>query len=178
MRRQNKRERRNSRLHSQKKSARPISDAKLAELLDHFEAKRARREAFELLFLVKPSGLAVSHLAAYDLKGYKHWIYRAAEEGRTEFFVDLGKLLEGKRLKPNTWSKLDEDVAFILCLNPKIKSTEAVELLTKLNHPPMSPLAFKQKKYNWKRTAAKRREHLEKLGWEYYGNSFLDGGPA
>ena len=122
-------------MHSRKKPARPISDAKLAELLDYFEAKRARREASELLFLVKPSGLAISHLAAYDLKRYKHWIYRAAEEGRTEFFVDLGKLLEGKRLKPNTWSKLDEDVAFIFCLNPKIKSTEAVELLTKLNHP-------------------------------------------
>jgi hypothetical protein len=69
-------------------------------------------------------------------------------------------------------------VAFILCLNPKIKSTEAVELLTKLNHPPMSPLAFKQKKHNWKCAAAKTRERLEKLGWEYYGNSFLDGGPA
>jgi hypothetical protein len=152
--------RRSTRVHSRKKSARPISDAKLAELLDYFQAKRARREASELLFLVKPSGLAISHLAAYDLKRYKHWIYRAAEEGRTEFFVDLGKLLEGKRLKPNTWSKLDEDVAFILCLNPKIKSTEAVELLTKLNHPPMSPLAFKQKKYNWKCAAAKTRERF------------------
>ncbi|HEU5237801.1 MAG TPA: hypothetical protein VFU37_11695 [Pyrinomonadaceae bacterium] len=79
--------------------------------------------------MVKPAGVALSQLAAEDLKGSKEIIYRAANEDRREFFIDLGKLLEGKRLKPNMWSKFDEDVAFILCLNPKIKSTEAVEML-------------------------------------------------
>jgi hypothetical protein len=162
---------------SPKKSVRPMSDGELAEALYYFEAKRARKEALELLALVKPSGAARSHIIADadDLKGYKHWIYRAADEERREFFIELGKLLEAKRLKPNAWSKLDEDVAFILCLNPKIKSTEAVQLLKNFGHSAeMSPLAFKQKRYNWIRAARKTRQLWEKAGWKYHGNGFLD----
>jgi hypothetical protein len=161
-------------MHSPKRSARLMSDSELAEALDYFEMKRVSREVHELLSLVKPSGAALSHLAAQDLKGYKNVIYRAADDGRTEFFIDLGQLLEGKRRKPNTWSKRDQNIAFILCWNPKIKSTEAVELLKNLGHPAMSPLAFKQLKYNWKRAAAKRRKLWESAGWIYLANSFLD----
>jgi hypothetical protein len=155
-----------------------MSDDELAEALGHFEAKRARREALELLSLVKPAGATLSQLAAQDLKGYKNLIYRAADEDKRGFFVELGKLLEGKRLKPNMWSKLDEDVAFILCLNSKIKSPDAVKLLRSLGHPEISPWAFKQLRYNWKRAAKKTRQLLEQAGWKYYGNSFLDNGPV
>jgi hypothetical protein len=173
-----KRERRSTgrrtRIHSSKRSGRLLSDSELADALNYFEAKRASKEAIELLALVKPSGVAMSQLAAQDLKGHKEIIYRAANEDRKGFFIELGKLLEGKRLKPNTWSKLDEDLAFILCRNPKIKSTEAVKLLKNLGHPETTPLAFKQKKYVWKQAATKTRQRLEKAGWQYGGNSFLD----
>jgi hypothetical protein len=157
-----------------KRLGRPLSDDKLEELFYRLEAKRASREACELLFLVNPAGSALSQLAAEDLKGFKELIYRAANENQKEFFIELGKLLEGKRRKPNTWTKLDQDTAFILCFHPKIESKEAVEQLRKLGHPAMSPGSFKQKKYNWKRAATKTRQHLEKAGWQYYGNSFLD----
>jgi hypothetical protein len=130
--------------------------------------------------LVNPSGVARSHIIADadDLKGYKDWIYRAADEERREFFIELGKLLEAKRLKPNAWSKLDKDKAFILCLNPKIKNRDAVKLLKNLGHPEMTPWAFKQARYNWKRAATKTRQLWEKVGWKYHGNSFLDDGTA
>jgi hypothetical protein len=153
-----------------------MSDDELAGALHYFETKRARREALELLALVKPHGAALSHLIADqgDLKNYKEWIYRAADENKREFFIELGKLLEGKRLKPDTWSKLDKDAAFILCIDPKIKSRDAVNLLHSLGHPAVSPQSFKQRKYNWKRVATKTRKLWEKYGWKYYGNSFLD----
>lgn len=151
-----------------------MSDKELADALNHFEAKRAKIEAFELLGLVNPRGRDLAQYAAQDLKGCKNLIFRAANEGRKGFFIQLGKLLEGKRLKPNLWSKLDEDVAFILCYDPKIKSTQAVALLHKAGHPAMTPLAFKQKRYNWRRAAAKTRKRLEQAGWKYQANSFLD----
>ena len=160
------------------KSARPMSDREFAEALNHFETKRARREAFELLALVNPAGAALSQLAAEDLKAARELIHRAANEDVREFFIHLGKLLEGKRLKPNTWSKLDHDTAFILCFDPKIKSPDAVALLKKLGHPEMTPESFKQKRYNWKRAATRTRLRLEKSGWRYNGNSFLDGETA
>jgi hypothetical protein len=157
---------------------RRMPDDKLEELFYHFEAKRARREALELLALVNPRGASLSELAAEDLQGSKEIIYNAARKGWKEFFIELGKLLEGKRRKPNQWTKLDQDVAFILCFNPKIKSIEAVGLLKNLGHPAMSPLAFKQKRYNWKRRAAKMGQLWEKAGWKYFGNSFLDDGES
>ena len=153
-----------------------MSDTELGEALNYFEAKHARKEALLLLSLVNPSGAAFSHLASQDLKGYKKVIYQAADEGRAEFFIELGKLLEGKRLKPNTWSKLDEDTAFILCFDPRIKNRDAVELLKSRGHPAMTPWAFKQKRYNWKRAAAKTRERLKNAGWKGdFHISFLDG---
>ena len=152
-----------------------MSDNELADALSHFERRRAEKEAFELLAWVKPTGRMISHLAAQDLKGYKDWICRAAEENRRGFFVELGMLLEGKRLKPDPWTKLDEDIAFILCYDPKIKSTDAVRLLRQLGHPSISSLAFKQKKYNWKRAAIKARKKLESKGVQFYAkHSFLD----
>jgi hypothetical protein len=48
---------------SPKKSVRAMSDSEFAQALDYFQAKRARKEALELLALVKPFGAAVSHLA-------------------------------------------------------------------------------------------------------------------
>jgi hypothetical protein len=161
-----------------KKATSLMSDSEFEKAFYHFEAKRARREALELLALVKPSGCAVSHMASQDLQGHKHLISRAADEGMKNFFIELGKLLEGKRLKPNTWSKWDRDVAFILCFHTKIKSSDAVELLERLGHPKMSSLAFKQMRYNWKRAALKTRERWEEMGWKYGGNSFLDDGTA
>jgi hypothetical protein len=155
-----------------------MSNDELSQALYHFEAKRARREAIELLSLVRPNAFALSQRAAQNLKRYKELICRAADEGRTEFFIDLGKTLEGKRRKLNTYSKLDQDVAFILCFDPKIKSPHAVKLLKNLGHPEMSPESFKQMKYNWKRAAAKTRHLLEKGGWKYLGNTFLDDGKA
>jgi hypothetical protein len=155
-----------------------MSDSEFEKAFFHLEAKRARREALELLALVKPSGCAISHLAAQDLQRYKHWISRAADEGKAGFFIELGKLLEGKRLKPNTWSKRDHDIAFILCFDPRIKSSDAVELLERLGYPKMSPLAFKQMRYNWKRAAQKTRERWGKTGLKDLGNSFLDDGSA
>src|SRR5262249_18506728 len=137
--------------------------------LSYFDAKHAWREAFQLLALVHPSGATYSHLVAENFnhtgsfKRYEQLICRAAREGRKDFFIQLGKLLEGKRLKPNTWSKLDEDVAFILCFDPKIKSTDAVGLLHAWGYR-MSELAFKQKKYNWKRAAMKTRSLLQQAG--------------
>jgi hypothetical protein len=165
-------------MYSPKNSIRPMSDSEFEQAFYDLEAKRARREALELLALVNPSAATLSQFAAQDLKGFKEVIHSAAQEGRTEFFVELGKVLEGKRRKPNTWSKLDQDVAFILCFDPKIKSPDAVELLKKLGHPEMSPGSFKQRKYNWKRAAAKTRQLWEKSGWKYFGNSFLDDGTA
>ncbi len=156
-----------------RRSAHPMPDRELADLFHHFEAKRARREAIELLFLVNPSSFALSHIAAEDLKSSKELIYRAASEDRKEFFIELGKVLDGKT-KLNTWSKLDMDIAFILCFDPKIKSPDAVELLKKLGHPQTSQQSFKQRKYNWRRAAAKTRQRLEESGWKYYGNTFLD----
>jgi hypothetical protein len=165
-------------MHSPKKPVHRMSNDELSQALFHFEAKRARREAIELLNLVRPNAFALSQLAAQNLKRYKELICRAADEGRTEFFIDLGKTLEGKRRKLNTYSKLDQDVAFILCFDPKIKSPHAVKLLKNLGHPEMSPESFKQMKYNWKRAAAKTRHLLEKAGWKYLGNTFLDDGKA
>jgi hypothetical protein len=152
-----------------------MTDDELTDALNYFEAKRARKEALWLLGLVKPSGALVSHNAAEDFEGWKGCIIRDANEGNREFFIEFGKLLEGKRLKPNTWIKLDKDVAFILCFDPKVKSTEAVRLLIDLGHPSMTPWAFKQLKYNWRRAAKKTRKRLEKLGRKYPGNRFLDG---
>jgi hypothetical protein len=166
-------------MHAPKKTAHPMLDSELEQLFNYFEAKRARKEAPNLLSLVNPSGAAFSHRASRNLKGYKEVIYQAADEGRTEFFIELGKLLEGKRLKPNTWSKLDQDTAFILCFDPTIKNRDAVELLKRLRHPAMTPWAFKQKRYNWKRAAAKRRELWKNAGWkDDFPNSFLDGNTA
>ena len=150
----------------------------LTRELGRIEAARLWGEAVDLLRLVNPDGLTASQVVAQDLKGHKEAIYSAAGEGRREFFIELGKLLEGKRRKLNTWSKLDMYVALILCLNPAIKSTEAVEVLNELGYR-MSPLAFKQKKYNWKRAAMETRKRWEKIyGWIYRGNSFLDNAGA
>src|SRR5262249_49573831 len=135
-------------------------------------------EAHWLLILVRPSAASLAQIAAQDLKESKELIYRAADEEKREFFVELGLTLEGKRRKPNTWSKLDRDVAFILCFDPKIKAKDAVELLQSLGHPAMSPESFKQRKYNWRRAATKTRQRWQKSGWTYYGNSFLDDGRA
>jgi hypothetical protein len=159
-----------------------MSDDQLRDAVFHFEAKRAEREAIELLALVNPSGAAIPNLIAEEFnrtgsfEGYERWISHAANKGMKDFFVSLGKVLEGKRLKPNTWSKLDEDVARILCFYPKIKSTDAIKLLKANGHPEMSPLAFKQKKYNWKRVATKTRKRYEQMGSQFHvHNSFLDG---
>ena len=153
-----------------------MSENQFLDAFFHLEARRASREAYELLSLVKPSGMSVSHLAAEDLKSYSELIHRAAKEDRRDFFIELGKLLEGKRLKPNLWSKVDEDIAFILCFDPKIKSTDAVRLLKDRGHPEMSAVAFKQKKYNWKREAMKMRQLWEAEGLKFW-NSFLDAEP-
>jgi hypothetical protein len=169
---------------SPKKSARPMSDAQLAEALQHFEVKRAREEAAWLLSLVKPTGAVALHLIAEQFnrtgsfEGFEHIIRGAAEAGVKDFFITLGKLLEGKRLKPNTWSKRDEDIAFVLCLNPDIKSTEAVQFLRERGHL-MSPLAFKQTQYNWRRAAGRTRDWLKQRGSRFCSIHIplLDGAP-
>lgn len=157
-----------------------MPDRELADAFFHREARRARNEAFDLLALVNPSGAAFSHLIADEFNrtgsfgDFTHLIQRAAEERRKEFFIDLGKLLEGKRVKPNTWSKIDEDVAFILCYDSKTKSTDAVKLLEQKGHQ-MSPSAFKQKRYNWRRAAIRTRKLWQQAGVQIRWNSFLDG---
>ena len=45
-----------------------MSENQFLDAFFHLEARRASREAYELLSLVKPSGMSVSHLAAEDLK--------------------------------------------------------------------------------------------------------------
>lgn len=155
-------------------AGRRLDDA-LTRALGRVEAARLWGEVVNLLRLVNPDGLTVAQHVAQDLKGYKEAIYSAADENSIEFFIELGKLLEGKRRKPNTWSKLDMYIALILCSNPAIKSTEAVEALNELGYR-ISPLAFKQKKYHWKRAAMKTRKRWETSGWKYCGNSFLDYG--
>src|SRR5262245_47742942 len=123
-----RRERRTTREHagmrSPKKSVSPMWDSEIADLFGYFEAKSARREAWELLALVKPSGATLSQHAAEDLPGWSDIIHRAANENHKQFFIDLGKLLELKR-KPNLWTKKDLDTAFILCFDPKISDRDA-----------------------------------------------------
>ena len=152
---------------------RSMSDDKLERT-----AKRVMREACELLLLINSGAAAFALTAAGNLNDSKQIIYRMASKDRKEFFIELGKILEGKRRKPNMWSKLDWDVARILCFAPKIKSTDAVRILKEHGHPEISPGSFKQKKYNWRRAAEKTRRRLEKNGWIYRGNSFLDNAGA
>ena len=159
-----------------------MSDSELAETLEYFEVKRARKEALVLLSLVKPAGGALANLIAEDFnrtrsfEGYEDLIRRGAKEGRKDFFIVLGKLLEGKRLKPNLRSKLDEDVAFILCLDPKINSSAAVKFLEDRGHHGVSKQSFKQMKYNWKRAAMKNLQRVEQHWRQFFSeNSFLRG---
>src|SRR6266545_4174148 len=182
MRTHRKKRRRGRPTPARKKAKRPTSNKHRADSFQHFEAKRASKEAVVLLSLVNPSGGYLPHLIADDFnrtgdfKGYEELIRRAAEQGRKQFFIDLGKLLEGKRLNTNLWSKLDWDTAFILCLKPKIKTRDALAWLRQQGHAESSQLAFKQKKYNWKKAANRTRDLWnERRPQIKIYNSFLDG---
>jgi hypothetical protein len=161
-----------------------MSDNELAEALNYFEAKRARKEALELLVLVRPEPFSIEQRvtdALLDpdatkgaLENCKRYICVAVDERRKGFFILLGKLLDGK-IKSPLQSKRDAELAFILCFHPSIKATDAVKLMAKLGHG-MTEDYFRVTKQRWKRIANERRKAWEKLGWNYYGNSFLDYG--
>jgi len=98
----------------------------------------------------------VAKLAAKNLKGWRWQIVQAANNDDKHFFIDLGRILDGKA-SAELHDKLDEDIAKLYVKNPEMSTRKLTAELEKLGHE-VEEGTVRQRKARLKLTASAGRK--------------------
>lgn len=82
--------------------------------------------------LLKNPDRLMTQLAAQDLKRFSKLIGIAADEGRKQFFIDLGNVLSGK-INPHVWDRRDLTLAAVDFANPSTSASGLIREMEKFN---------------------------------------------
>jgi hypothetical protein len=74
----------------------------------------------------------MAQLAAQDLKRFSKLIGIAADQGRKQFFIDLGNVLSGK-INPHVWDRRDLTLAAVDFANPSTSASGLIREMEKFN---------------------------------------------
>jgi hypothetical protein len=116
--------------------------------------------------LLKNPDRLMTKIVAHDLKRFSKIIGVAAEEGRKQFFIELGKVLSGK-VKPEVWDRRDLTLAALDFANPSMTGNDLTHEMEKLGWRYTEETALRMQRHRLARDIDAAGKALRELAKQY-----------